>query len=72
MCFNVLHKYFYNFDNESDTMGSNWQEIFQMYLLKIDIETRTTLKLMNDDMKRKGLSFNGEFKDNLMRLINTR
>lgn len=76
MCFNVPHKYFENSDNDSandsDTMDTNWQEIFNNYLLKIEHETKTTLKMMNDDIERKGLTFNQKLKDSLVQFTNAR
>lgn len=64
MCFNVPHKDFWNFDKDSETMGANWQEIFQIFLLEVEIATRTALKMI----ERKGLIFNQQFKETFLRL----
>lgn len=70
MCFNMPQKHFSNYNNDAETMS--WQNIFQSYLLKVEDETRTALKMMNDDIERKGLKFNGQLKNSLLRLTNTR
>lgn len=74
MCFNLPHKYFSDSDcdSDSDTMDTNWQEIFNVYLLKMEHETKRALKIINDDIERKGLTFNLKLKDSLLQLSNAR
>lgn len=72
MCFNVPQKYVWNTENDSETMDKTWQEIFNIYLLKIERETKTTLKMMNDDIEQKGLTFNRNLKDSLLQLTTAR
>ena len=57
---------------DSETMASNWQEIFNVYLLKMEHETTKALKEINDDIKRKGLTFNQNLKDTLMQYTTAR
>lgn len=72
MCFDKPHQASLNFDNNSETMDTNWQEIFHNYLMKIEHETKTTLKMMNDHIERKGLTINQKLKNDLLRLTNAR
>lgn len=72
MCFNLPSKYFSDCDSDSDTMDLNWQEIFGMYLLKMEHETKRALKMMSDDIERKGLTLNQTLKDSLLQMTNAR
>lgn len=72
MNFNISHEDFSNSVNNSDTMDTNWQEIFHTYLLKLENDTRTVLQMINDDIERTGSTFNQKLKDSLLRLTNAR
>lgn len=73
MCLNKLHTIFENCDDDSETKTTdNWQDIFDIYLLKLEHETKTTLRMIKDDLKRKGLKFGQQLKDSLVHLTNAR
>lgn len=72
MCLTIPNKNLQNSDEDFEAVDTNWQEIYQIYLLKIEIETTRTLKMIRDDIKRKGLTFNRKLKDSLLRFTNAR
>lgn len=73
MCFNKLPNVYSNADCDSETMDTkNWQEIFNVYLSKVEHETKTTLKMISDDLDYKGLVFDEQLKDSLLRLTKAR
>lgn len=73
MCLNKLHTIFENCDDDSEAKTTdNWQDIFDIYLLKVEHETKTTLRMIKEDLKRKGLKFGQQLKDSLVQLTNAR
>lgn len=72
MCLDGLNKDFQNIKNGSGAMDANWQEIFQVYLRKIEHDTNTTLEMVKGSVERIGLTFNQKLKSSLLRLTNAR
>lgn len=67
MCFNVP-----DFNKDPEAIDANWLEIYHIYLLEIEIETKRTLEMINDDIKSKGLTFDQKLKEFLLRFTNAR
>lgn len=72
MYFNKPQVGFSNSVNNSETMNTNWREIFHTYLLKVENDTRTVLQMINDDIERTGFKFDKELRDSLLRLTRAR